>query len=198
MAVLGEEQKKLQQEREDLLTKQFAKSRARLGGVKREAQRESKKGFQRLQARTGSVGGSLEKARQAEERRLARDIGELETGLQAQEAAAQQELKGQEQALLEAATGRAQQAEQFGETLAFQKDSFAQQMALQWAEFDESLKSNLINAAVALKESGLKSATDWLKIAGAGQAIFGERFPQLEGVGIRQEGPLIRTTARFA
>lgn len=151
MATLGglsKEQGNLQKEREDALIKQFAGARARLGGVKREGMRQADQSFDRLKAQTGSAGGSIEKARQQSLQELSRGVGEVEAGLSAQEAQAQQALKQQEQALL-------QSEQQFGQTLEFQKDSFAQQMAFQWAELDESLKSNFLNSMIALNESKL-------------------------------------------
>ena len=51
-------------------------------------------------------------------------------------------------------------------------------MDFQWAEFDENLMTNFINAAIALKEAGLKSADDWARLTdsqGILPQIYGNR-----------------------
>lgn len=173
MAILSNEQKNLQKEQENLLTKQFAAARSKLGGVKRETQRQAGQSLNRLQAQTGSVGGSIEKAKQKAISDIGQQFGELETGLGGQEAQAMSDLKKQEQALLESAEGRKMQQD----LLEFQKGSFAEQMKFQWAEFDENLKTNILNAAIALKDAGLKSQNEWSKIFGGLSGLYGDRVP---------------------
>lgn len=72
-----------------------------------------------------------------------------------QEFATQERLGGQEFQSRENLLSRDQADRQFKDTLNFQKNSFAEQLALQKKEFDENIKTNLINAAIALKEAGL-------------------------------------------
>jgi len=176
------------QRREKLLTEQFAQTRRRLGGAKRETGRQSRRGFERLQALSGQTGGGIEKARQRSLREVGAKFGEIGAGLSAQEAGAKQALLGEEAAkrfqraervgsqefasgeagkqrefmASESALARSQQASQFASTLQFQKDSFADQMSFQKMEFTENQKTNIINAATALKDMGIGSKNDWM------------------------------------
>lgn len=167
-------------EREELLAKQFGAQRGRLKRQEAEAGGQLEKGLGRLQARVGAVGGSVEKARQAGLQELGETFGQAGTELAAQEAGALQALKGETEARLgqESQFERQaqQQADQFAQTMEFQRDSFADQMSFQWAEFDENLKTNFLNAAMAMKESGLQSGQDWVKLATGLQGLFGDRF----------------------
>lgn len=181
MAILGEEQKNLQKEREDLIKRQFAKGRTRLRGAEKEAKRQSKQGFDRLKARTGSTGGSIAKARQEGIEDIGQKIGEVRAGIDAQEAGALSQAKAQEQQLTA-------QESQFQRTLDFQKDSFADQMAFQWAEFDENKRTNFINAAIALKEAGLRSRTAWASLLGPRGAMR-EFYPEAPAIGGGLRGP---------
>lgn len=77
----------------------------------------------------------------------------------------------------------AQQESQFGRTLEFQQGSFAEQMRQSWAEFDESVKANFVNAAIAAKDAGIKKPEDW------GRIIESMRFLFPETVGRQTSGP---------
>lgn len=177
MASLSE----LRQSRDEALASQFAGARRKVTAQKGETERQSKNALQRLAAKVGPTGGAIAKAEQRQLRDVGKAFGDVEAGLGAQEAAIQQQIKGQDisqdLAISEAEKNRELQSQQFQDSLQFQQDSFAQQMAFQWAEFDENLKTNFINAAIALKDSGLKSSDDWGQLFSGLEGIFGSRVP---------------------
>lgn len=164
---------KEREKRGDLLKQQFAGQRRQLGAAKGETQRQSKQGFNRLEALVGATGGAIEKARQQEQRKIGRGFAEAEAGIGAQEAQAQQaleqEISGKEFAASEAEKGRAQQREQFRETMAFQRDSWADQFSIMSEELDMNKFTNLINTITALDAAGIKSQAAWNQIT----SLFG-------------------------
>ena len=81
------------------------------------------------------------------QRELASGFGGAEASLAADEANQLRAAKSEQEA-------RAQQEKQFQQQLGFQKDSFADQMKFQINEFNENLKTNFINSAIALRDSG--------------------------------------------
>lgn len=172
-----ETQARLVKEREDLLTKQFASARRQLGAGRQEAGRQARRGFERLKARTGSVGGSLQKAQAVAEGEIGKQFEAAEAGLEAQEGQAFSQLKAGEQQ-------RLAQQQQFRETLDFQKGSFAEQMSFQWAEFDENLKTNMINTSIALKDAGLGSQGNWDRLIRVVGGVLGPERVRGLGPGI--------------
>lgn len=98
-----------------------------------------------------------------------------EADLAANEAAALQNVKAKEEertfASTEAEKGRqfqasqadidrATQQEQFGKQFGESQSQFKQQMEYQWKEFNENVKTNLLNAAAAMKKAGIGNLTD--------------------------------------
>lgn len=152
----------IQKKREGTLLEQFANTREMLKGQQTEAKRGAQNSLQRFAAISGIGSGAAEKAKQEAERNIDQGYAQTSAGLAAQEAAAKDQLAASEQGLL-----------QQQQMLDFQKDSFAQQMKFQWAEFDENLKTNLINGAVALKNAGLNSPKAWTDLATVTGRLYG-------------------------
>jgi hypothetical protein len=165
-------------ERGQQLTKEFAGVRRRVGAARGETERQSRVGFDRLQALTGQTGGAIEKARQKSISNIGQEFAGVQAGVTGQEASARQALSseiGQRgEALAESKLAREQQQKQFRETLNFQRESFFGQLGFQFAELEENKKTNLINAAVALDEAGIRSQADWDKMLAM---ITGKRAP---------------------
>lgn len=134
------------QEQEQLAMKQFAARRRRLGAQTGEAQRQSRRGFERLSALTGGrTGGAVQKAQQQSIRDILRERGLQESEISGQEASALQrikELQGAQEFAREERVGseafqagesekaRALQEKLFGEELGFKREQFEQQHQL--------------------------------------------------------------------
>lgn len=129
--------------REKDLISQFAQARQRIAGQRTETERQSNQSLNRLSAIAGGTGGAIEEAKQRAIRDIGSSFGDVEAGLGAQEAQAKQALASQQ------IGERLQQ-----EALDFQKNSF-------YAELDENKKTNLINAAIAVKDAGLQGDKRW-------------------------------------
>lgn len=152
------EMKEYSRQQEDLLTKKFAASRGQVTGQKNEAMRQAANSYDRLTSRVGgTVGGSIEKAKQESMADLNNKFAETDAGVNAQEAEALGTLKGQQQQM-------GLQNDQFNKTMSFQKDSFAQQMKYQMKELAENKKTNAVNAMIALKDAGANSGDNWNKL----------------------------------
>jgi len=189
-------------ERQQLVRAQTELQKRKLGGVFREAGRQGKTQLSRLRAQTGGAGGALVKAAGLQAKELARARGDVEAGIEAQGAAQQQSLLAEKQAQKFAREERlggqefmrgerlGTQEFQAGESRLTREQQAAQferqmvEMGRQFdIEFDENQKTNFVNAAVALKEAGLKSSDQWKTLAGE----FGilpqiyERSPRVTG-----------------
>jgi len=160
-------------ERLQNLERQYALTRQKLKGTKQELGRQSDDAFKRFAAQQGLQGsGALLKAKGTAQQHLGQQFGDIEAGLGAEEAAAREgilgerEIRGSEQefAAREAEKARQSQEMMFGKQLDFQKGSWADQFGLMQREFDENLKTNIINAAIALHSAGLRDAKDWHKL----------------------------------
>jgi hypothetical protein len=142
-------------EQESLLTDSYAKQRMRLKGQQNATTQQIGQNVDRLQARTGAMGGSIEKARNKAYTGVAKEFADTEAALGAEEAGQLASLKGRQQEL-------GLQESQFKDTMAMQKKQFADTMKYQWAEMDENKKTNLVNATIAIKESGLRDPWQFL------------------------------------
>lgn len=161
--------KDMQKKREGTLLEQFASTRATLGAAKDETRRQSKNSLDRFAAVSGLGSGASEKAKQEANRNIETGFAQTEGQLGAAEAAAKDQLAAQGQQM-------EQQQGQFRDTLNFQKNSFAEQMRFQWKEFDENLKTNLINGAIAIKNAGLSDPRAWAKLGSTmGRLVGGDR-----------------------
>lgn len=126
------------------------------------------KNAQRAAAITGTTGsGAQQKIQQKALTDVGKEFGSLKSGVES-------DFAQQEQAINDAEETRNIQKEQFGKTLDFQKDSFAQQMKFQWKEFDENLKTNFLNAAVAMKDAGLNNPSQWVNLYSSIRGIYGD------------------------
>ena len=143
------------QQQEKLLTDSYAKQRMRLKGQQNATTQQVGQNVDRLQARTGAMGGSIEKARNKAYTGVAKEFADTEAALGAEEAGQLASLKGRQQEL-------GLQQSQFKDTMKLQKKQFADTMKFQWAEMDENKKTNLVNATIAIKESGLKNPWGFL------------------------------------
>lgn len=153
-------------ERKSGLQEQFDRTRGLIQGQKNEAMRQSENSLARFAAISGLGTGASEKAKQGAIKDIQTGFGALEAEVGNQQAAAKDQVLAQESQARE-------QARQFNQTLQFQKDSFADQLQFQWAEFDENLKTNFLNAAIALKDAGLGSVPKWQKLQGVMENFYG-------------------------
>ena len=183
------------------LERQYAQTRQQLKGTKRDMGRQSDEAFKRFAAQQGLQGsGALLKAQGLQQQQLGQQFGELEAGVSAQEAQAREgilgerEIRQSEQAFAskEAALGREHERGMFDANLKFQKDSWADQFGLALREFDENLKTNIINAAIALNESKLTDASRWYNLLsgdpdkpGMLPMIYGDRVPRIDKTSTR-------------
>lgn len=141
---------------ENMLMQQFAANRGKLAQDKATAMDQSKQGFDRLQARVGgTVGGSLEKARQIQNNDLSQKFAQADTEATAAEAAAKGDLYGKQQQL-------GIQQKQFDET----SKQFAEQMKFHWAELDETKKNDVVNASIAFKQAELDNNDYYSRLSG--------------------------------
>lgn len=153
------------------VAKQYAQSRTVLKARQDVARQNAMEDLMKREAQTGGFGGAGAKMRRkalteidtgfaAEDANLgasqAKDVLGLKEAERTREFAASESEKQRQLAREQLA----QQEKQFGATLDFQKGSFADQMQYSWAELDENKKTNLINAGIALKESGM-TAEAW-------------------------------------
>lgn len=168
-------------QQESLLADSYAKQRMRLKGQQTAATQQVGQNIDRLQARTGAMGGSIEKARNKAYTGVAKEFADTEAALGAEEASQLAALKGRQQEL-------GLQQSQFKDTMKEQKRQFSEQLKYQWAEMDENKKTNFINAAIALKEAGLKSSNDWNALFSGLQGVYGDRVPKNFGIKAPQVG----------
>lgn len=172
-------------EEQDLILKQYAGARKKLEQQQKVGQEALNTRLARAQAVTGLQGGAQVKAAGKAQRELQEASQNAQLDLEATQAAAMQKAqeaqtarsfqtsereagqgfaageaqKGREFQSGEAAKDRLQQDTQFRDTLNFQKGSFAEQMKYQWNEFNENQKTNIINAAIALRDAKLDDPT---------------------------------------
>lgn len=155
------------------LQEQFDRTRQLVQGQKNEAMRQSENSLARFAAISGLGSGASEKAKQNALKDIQTGFGQVEAEVGSQQAQAADSLAAQEAQARE-------QSRQFNQTLQFQKDSFADQLQYQWAEFDENLKTNMLNAAIALKDAGLGKISKWQKLQGVIDNFYGqERSPDV-------------------
>lgn len=171
-----------------LQSKQEAQVMAQYAAARKNLQNEKGRGLQDLQGRidrsraiSGMKGGSALKAEQKQLGEFEKAFTGASTNLDAQEAAAkqaaladlenkqfaaQEAAKGRNFAASESALAREQQQSQFKDTLAFQSKSFEDQMAFQLKEFEENLKTNIINAGIAIRDAGLDNPEKIARVLG--------------------------------
>jgi len=177
------EYQKLQAERGAAIKGQFDAARGRLGQQEGQVKEGITSGLERLQARVGAVGGSVEKARQKALTETGQEFAQQYGELTAQEAAAQAGLKGEdvqrryesEQMNRQMDQQNKQFAAQFGlnvDQFNEMKNQFGQQMQFQYKELDENLKTNLLNAITAMKKAGV-NAKNVSKLFEPLQALYG-------------------------
>lgn len=171
-------------EQEELIRKRFTEQRARLGAQKRSLTQQFEEQNARQAAILGGQSGATLKNRAKGIAEIARGIGEAEAGLGASEAQVLQQAESEAEARKFAREERlgAQefQAQQSEKQLQFAKDSFAETMKFQWSEFDENLKTNFVNAFIALKDAGFLDRTkdELQNLFSSGMApLFGTRVP---------------------
>lgn len=172
--------------REELITKRFSEARTGMGAQKEELKRELGMNLDRSAAIRG--GRLSDKSREKAFKSLAEGFGQADSGLAQQEIATQEALQaeksGQKFAAEQAALDRTQQAGQFEKQLGFAKYSFDR-------EFDENLKTNLINSMIAFKDAGfLDKNPD--ELAGFWQS----GFANLYGAGRVPQAPTPTPTPR--
>jgi hypothetical protein len=157
---------KAQAEREGAIGQQFESARTRLGQQEARTKEDISQGLQKLQARVGAVGGSVEKARAKSLQETGREYASQYGELAAQEAGAKSQLKGEdvqrrfesEQMNKQLDQQNRQFAASYGlnvDQLNEMKKQFGEEMKFKWAEFDENQKTLLLNATVALKKAGI-------------------------------------------
>lgn len=150
------EYKAAQGEREAAIKAQFGAAQRGLQSREAQTKDDITTGLNRLTARVGAVGGSVEKARQKAVNETSQEYAGQYQDLAANEAAATSALKGEDAA-------RMIQGEQFAEQMGLsrdqfnaQQDQFAQQMSFNYKELDENQKTNFINAIALLKKANIK------------------------------------------
>lgn len=136
-----------------LIKEQYGQARNILGASRDVGRQRLEEELARRTAIAGGPSGAREKIRQKALTELERGFGQEEAGLKSQEAAA---LQQSEQDI----TGRAFGREQLG----MQESQFARTLDFQNKEFQENLKTNFVNAAIALKDAGLTTAGSWTSL----------------------------------
>lgn len=160
------------QAQDEELMKQFGAARKSLQTSKASAQQGIQDNQNKIQSRIGSLGGSVAKMQNKAITENERQFGAEQANLDAQEA----QTKAQLGATREAADT---QSEQFKQTMALQNKTLAEQLKFQYAEMDENKKTNFLNAAIAMKDAGLKSSSDWSKIFEGLSGVYGkDRTPK--------------------
>lgn len=180
---------------EELILKQFASNRARLGQNRQTAQDQLKQGLQRRQAMGGLTGGAAIKAAAKAQKGLEQEYATQESELSGQEAEAlrrnlaekearefhtSERVAGQEFAASQASIDRKIQEEQFAKQYGLSikqfdemKRQFNQQFSFQIQELEENKKTNIINATIAAKNAGLTDPYAANKIQNIINGIYG-------------------------
>lgn len=146
-----------QGERESAIKAQFGAAQRGLQQKEAQTKDEISTGLNRLTARVGAVGGSVEKARQKAINEASQQYAGQYQDLAANEAAATSALKGEDAA-------RMIQGEQFAKQMGLsreqfdaQKDQFSQTMAFTYKELDENLRTNMLNAITTMKKAKINT-----------------------------------------
>ena len=183
--------------REELITEQFAGARRRLSQQRKRGGQALQEALSRQASITGLKGGTRGAFEGKVRGRFEKTAGEAEAGLGIAESGARQQLAGEREAKEfstseriasqqfargerlgsqefaggQAELDRTQRASQFGEQLSFQRESFAEQIDFQLREFSENLKTNFINASIALRDAGLDDPERFEKVIEALKSI---------------------------
>jgi hypothetical protein len=160
------EYQKIQGERESALKAQFGAAQRGLQQKETQTKDEISTGLNRMTARVGAVGGSVERARQKAVNETSQQYASQYQDLAANEAAAVAGIKGED-------AGRMLEENRFEKTMVLQKDQFAQQMAFNYKELDENLKTNMLNAITTMKKAGVDEKS-MSKIYAALTGIYGQ------------------------
>lgn len=163
----SDEYKAAQGEREAAIKAQFGAAQRGLMGKEAVTKDEISTGLNRLTARVGAVGGSVEKARQKAINETSKEYAGQYQDLAANEAAATSALKGEDAA-------RMIQGEQFNKQFDLQKQQFAEQMSFNYKELDENLKTNMLNAITTMKKAGINDK-NMSKLYGVLNATYGDQ-----------------------
>lgn len=179
-AVMPSELKNLQEQRRGSLLETFSKAKEKVASQEDETRRLSQNSLNRFAAITGVGSGAAEKAKQENMANIERGFAQTQADIGAQEAAAMDQLAAAEQDMFQ----NQQQLGMAKDQLQFQKDSFDKQFALMAAEFDENLKTNVLNAMIAIKEAGIDSRDRYKNLAGILSNLYGNsRITYMTGSG---------------
>lgn len=161
-----------QKSREDALKAQFGAAQRGLQQKEAQTKDEIGTGLNRLTARVGAVGGSVERAREKAVNETSREYAGQYQDLAANEAGALSQLKGEDAARMFESEQNAKQLGMQQQQFDIAKDQFAQQMSFNYKELDENLKTNMLNAITTMKKAGINTK-NLSKIFESLQGIYG-------------------------